>query len=90
MARRAATWRFPSSPLIIRLPFFLLFGFNKGTLNQKEQKGTTQEPFGFKKGTPKKKGKRALLGNLDFLCFPGLELRLPAALAQAEGLPLRP
>ena len=23
--------RFPSSPLIIRVPFFLLFGFNKGT-----------------------------------------------------------
>ena len=36
--------RFPSSPLIIRVPFFLLFGFNKGT--------------------PQKKGKRVLLGNL--------------------------
>ena len=37
--------RFPRSPLIIRVPFFLLFGFNKGT--------------------PKKKGKRVLLGNLE-------------------------
>ena len=29
--------RFPSSTLIIRVPFFLLFGFNAGT--QKEKKG---------------------------------------------------
>ena len=29
---------------MIRVPFFLLFGFNKGALNQKGQKGTTQEP----------------------------------------------
>ena len=29
---------------MIRVPFFLLFGFNKGTLKQKGQKGTTQEP----------------------------------------------
>ena len=27
--------RFPSSPLIIRVPFFLLFGFNKGTQKKK-------------------------------------------------------
>ena len=27
--------RFPSSPLIIRVPFFLLFGFNKGTQKAK-------------------------------------------------------
>ena len=27
--------RFPSSPLIIRVPFFLLFGFNKGTTKKK-------------------------------------------------------
>ena len=27
--------RFPSSPLIIRVPFFLLFGFNKGTQKEK-------------------------------------------------------
>ena len=27
--------RFPSSPLIIRVPFFLLFGFNKGTPQKK-------------------------------------------------------
>ena len=29
------TPRFPSSPLIIRVPFFLLFGFNKGTQKEK-------------------------------------------------------
>ena len=27
--------RFPSSPLAIRVPFFLLFGFNKGTQKDK-------------------------------------------------------
>ena len=27
--------RFPSSPLIIRVPFFLLFGFNKGNPKEK-------------------------------------------------------
>ena len=27
--------RFPSSPLIIRAPFFLLFGFNRGTQKEK-------------------------------------------------------
>ena len=27
--------RFPSSPLMIRVPFFLLFGFNKGTQKEK-------------------------------------------------------
>ena len=27
--------RFPSSPLTIRLPFFLLFGFNRGTQKEK-------------------------------------------------------
>ena len=27
--------RFPSRPLIIRVPFFLLFGFNKGTQKEK-------------------------------------------------------
>ena len=27
--------RFLSSPFIIRVPFFLLFGFNKGTLKKK-------------------------------------------------------
>ena len=36
--------RFLSSPIMIRVTFFLLFGFNKGALNQKGQKGTTQEP----------------------------------------------
>ena len=37
--------RFLSSPFIIRVPFFLIFSFNKGTRKQqKGQKGTTQEP----------------------------------------------
>ena len=36
--------RFPSSPLIIRVPFFLLFGFNEGAPKRKGQKGTTGEP----------------------------------------------
>ena len=30
------------APFIIRVPFFLLFGFNKETLTQKGQKGTTR------------------------------------------------
>ena len=30
--------RFLSGPLIIRVPFSLRFGFNKGTLNEKGQK----------------------------------------------------
>ena len=34
---------------MIRVPFFLLFGFNKGALNQKGQKGTTQEPRSYAK-----------------------------------------
>ena len=33
--------RFLSNPFILRVPFFLIFSFNKGTLNQKGQKGTT-------------------------------------------------
>ena len=36
--------RFPSSPLIIRVPCFLLCGFDKGTQKEKGQKGTTGEP----------------------------------------------
>ena len=36
--------RFLRNPFIIRVPFFLIFSFNKGTLNQKGQKGTTQQP----------------------------------------------
>ena len=32
---RINTSRFPSRPLIIRVPFFLLFGFNKGTQKEK-------------------------------------------------------
>ena len=39
-----APTRILSGPFIIRVPFFLIFSFNKGTLNQKGQKGTTQEP----------------------------------------------
>ena len=35
---------FLGSPIIIKVPFFLLFGVDKGTLKQKGQKGTTQEP----------------------------------------------
>ena len=35
---------FQGSPIIIKVPFFLLFGVDKGTLKQKGQKGTTQEP----------------------------------------------
>ena len=35
--------RFLSSLFTIRVPFFLLLSFNKGTLKQKGQKGTTQE-----------------------------------------------
>ena len=34
--------RFPSSPLEIRMPFFLLLGFNKGTQKEKGQEGTTR------------------------------------------------
>ena len=44
MSESASQTRFPSSPLIIRVPFFLLFGFNKGTQKEKGQKGTTGEP----------------------------------------------
>ena len=36
--------RFPSSPLIISVPFFLLFGFNRGTQKEKGQKGLIGEP----------------------------------------------
>ena len=36
--------RFLGSPVILRVPFILLFGFNQGTRKEKEQKGTTQEP----------------------------------------------
>ena len=35
---------FLSSPMIMRVPFVLLFGFNKGARKTKGQKGTTQEP----------------------------------------------
>ena len=36
--------RFLSSPFIIRVPFFLIVSFKKGTQKQKGRKGTTQEP----------------------------------------------
>ena len=42
--------RFLSSPFTIKVPVFLLFGVNKGTLNPKGQKGTTQEPKGLRSG----------------------------------------
>ena len=35
--------RFLSNPFIIRVLFFLIFSFSQKTLNQKGQKGTTQE-----------------------------------------------
>ena len=50
LSPRALVWfrgfitRFLSNPFIIKVPFFLIFSFNKGTLNQKGPKGTTQEP----------------------------------------------
>ena len=47
LAPPTSSWnipRFPSSPLIIRVPIFLLFGFNQGTPKEKGQKGTTGEP----------------------------------------------
>ena len=37
-------YRAPSNPLIIRVPFILIFGFSKETPKFKGQKGTTQEP----------------------------------------------
>ena len=40
--------RLLSSPIIIRVPFFLLFGFDKRAQKQKGQKGTTQEPSNYK------------------------------------------
>ena len=36
--------RFPSNPLMIRVPFFLILGFNKETPQIKGQKGSTGEP----------------------------------------------
>ena len=36
--------RFLSSPFVITVPFFLIFGFDKGTQKQKGQKGITQKP----------------------------------------------
>ena len=36
--------RFLSSLFIIRVTFFILFGFGKGALTEKGQKGTTQGP----------------------------------------------
>ena len=48
--------RFSRNPFIIRVPFFLLFGFKKETPKPKRQKGTTGEPSigalcGFKAGS---------------------------------------
>ena len=36
--------RFLSSPFIIRVPFFLIFSYNKRTLKQKGQKGNLVDP----------------------------------------------
>ena len=36
--------KFLSSPFTIRVPFFLIFRFNKGALKQKRPRGATQEP----------------------------------------------
>ena len=38
--------RFLSDPLIVRVPFFIIFGSNTGTIQSKGQNGTTQEPRG--------------------------------------------
>ena len=43
-ATRLILTRFPSSQLIMRVPFFLLFSFNKETPKSKGQKGTTGVP----------------------------------------------
>ena len=40
--------RFPSSPLIIRVPFFLLFGFNKGTQKKKGKRVLLENLVGFR------------------------------------------
>ena len=45
--------RFPGSPLEIRVPFFLLFGFNKGTQKAKGQKGGNGKPRIFETQNPK-------------------------------------
>ena len=42
--------RFSSSPLLTRVPFFLLFGFNTGTQKEKGQRGTTGEPMSHELG----------------------------------------
>ena len=44
VAIRTSMSRFLSSSLVIRVPFFLLVGFNKGVPQQNGQEGTTQEP----------------------------------------------
>ena len=36
--------KFPTSPLIIRVPFLLLLALNTGTEKEKGQKGSTGEP----------------------------------------------
>ena len=44
MGAHSRMTKFPSGPFIIRIPFFLLFGFYKGAQKEKGQKGTTGEP----------------------------------------------
>ena len=41
----------PSGPFIIRVPFFILVGFDKGTLNEKGPKGPTQDPRSYKRAS---------------------------------------
>ena len=65
---------FPSGPLIIRVPFFLLFGFNKGTRKKKGQKGTTGEPRAFRD-----LGLHKALGCLRFRLQEGLSVVSPIA-----------
>ena len=61
--------RFPSSPEIIRVPFFLLFGFIKGASKEKGQKGTTtEEP---KNSTKESRGGHPLHSARD-LARPGM------------------
>ena len=76
--------RFLSCPFIIRVPLFLLFGSNKGSLNQKGQKGTTKEPRlgvmfeggGFRGLEPRGLGLRILRVLFGGFVFRAWDLRL--------------
>ena len=60
---------------MIRVPFCLLFGFNKGPLKQKGQKGNTQEPrvwgLGGKGSDVWGPGRRSRIGDLCLKLFVG-------------------